>query len=140
MANPDAGGKVMQYEEVWRDLNDDDSDSVGKGDSNWILENVDQDEGGLVKGAEQKRKTFYARLGKYFLALRQIVREGGVDFVALRQDLDLGTKRWEAKYEIGDVTGLWKMDERWDEKEAEGWKVGEKVVVGDEACVVRAIE
>ena len=149
MPNPDAGGRVMKYEEIWRDLNvggggggDDSSESTGTGGRSWILESVDGDDG-LAKAQKGMLKTFYARSGSHFLALRQTVLPGGgVAFLALRQDFSLATRRWETRYEIGgDLSALWRMDGSWDENVAGGWGVGDTVVVRrGEECVVRAFE
>ena len=133
MPNPDADGKVMDYEEIWREL--DWSFDMTDGNVNWILESADDDT--LTSG---KTKTFCARLGKYYLALAQVARAGEVSFSALRQELDSESRKWKTRYQIGDVMGLLMMDQTSNiVEDAKDWKVGQKANAKGSVFVVRAV-
>ncbi|EXJ93261.1 hypothetical protein A1O1_01652 [Capronia coronata CBS 617.96] len=143
MPNPDAGGQVMPYEEIWREL------KWPTGNSCWFLESVDSHDAEKGTATTTRRtKTFHAKVGNYYLALRQVINGEDVTFVALRQDYHIDDeegKGWKTIYEIGkqqqqlQLDRLTGIDERLG-TEATGWRVGEKVVVGNESYIVRASE
>uniref|UniRef100_A0A093UNJ1 Protein HRI1 n=1 Tax=Talaromyces marneffei PM1 TaxID=1077442 RepID=A0A093UNJ1_TALMA len=96
MPAPHRGGKVSAYREVWRELKIgfDHSDS-GEGDETcWMLESLDM---------EKRKRTFYCKVGRFFLALRRM-ESSEVEFSAIRQEQtpsQTGGKEWVTKYSIG---------------------------------------
>lgn len=141
MAAPHMGGKVMPYEEIWRELDpgvgSTGCDSDHK-DFSWILESVDQPGGAETSSLS---KSYYAKGGKFFLALRQvnIASPPSVSVSAIRQDWDSGKSAWITKYRIGDVDGMFSISSGVD---GEGsWIVGDEVKVGPggERCIVRSL-
>lgn len=93
MPNPEAGGKIMSYEEVWRELDWRVQSSNGV---NWILETVDD------RGVKDQPKLFLARLGKFFLAAIQTAKGSKPAFSALRKDFDNTSSSRKTTYNIGD--------------------------------------
>lgn len=143
MAASHLGGKIIPYEEIWREL-DPYYDLVGVGGggrtSSWILESVDQSNTGE---GSTLTKSFYAKAGKFFLALRQVTISipSSISVSAIRQEWDAGKRAWNTKYKIGNVEGMFDLNQ-----EAAGgdrdWKVGDEITVGlsNEFCTVRSIE
>ncbi|KAK5046054.1 hypothetical protein LTR84_008511 [Exophiala bonariae] len=142
MTAPHLGGKIMPYEEIWREL-DPGVGQAGDGSdgktSSWILESVDPS-----SDAEATRlsKSYYARGGKFFLALRQvnITSPPSISVSAIRQDWDADKSAWVTKYAIGNVDGLFSLGTGTDG--AGDWKVGDEVKIGleGERCIVRALD
>lgn len=132
MPNPDADNKPMAYEEVWHVLDW----KLAKPCANFVLESSSEGNSG-----DTSTRTFYARVGRYFLAVRQTLRADSVDFAAVRQDWDDESHSWRDRYCIGDVASIWRMsDENINEHEMLRWQVNGKVVVrGDSTCVVKAV-
>jgi hypothetical protein len=132
MPNPDADGKVMAYEEVWRQL--DWSAGIQPGSINWVLESTDGE--GSLPGF----KVFYAKLGRFFLAVSKTSERQNAVFSALRQDLDTSLGKWKSLYEIGDMSNLVKIDSQDDGLQSDkSWTVGQVVLVGKIRYVVRAL-
>lgn len=139
MPAPHLGGQVLPYEEVWHQLNPTRNSSGGaKGSVSWILESVDGsrpvDEGVTIK-------SYYAKTGRYYLALRrrEDASRSSLTFSAVRQDWDDAESRWTTKYEIGNVHGMLVMGE---DVGSEGeWVAGDQVTIGpeNEACVIRSV-
>jgi hypothetical protein len=132
MQNPDEDGRVMPYEEVWRELDW----SIQRKDKSvsWILECLDPEDG------QQANKTFYAKLGRYFLAVRRVVDGRGADYAALRMDFDEEAGEWKPRHEIGEVGNIVKtFADEIDAAKQHQWCVGEEVVVFDERCIIKAI-
>lgn len=123
MPSPDHGGAVTTFEEVWR---------VGALESaqpgGWILQSV-------LDGG----KTFLARVGGYYLALREVE---GKPFTALREDWNEEKGSWEEKFKSGDVDSLPSLVSlRGDVfKETARGNVGETVTLGGLDFVIRGIE
>lgn len=154
MPAPHRGGKVSPYREVWRELkvgfNDDDDASKGK-ETCWVLESLN---------ATQKR-TFYCRVGKFFLALRRTEKDDDgkkveVEFSAIRQEevrTGTGGKEWTTKYSIGkEVDDMFNMSTESEfvlenvNGDGLAWNVDGQVAVKSrkdgairEVCVVRAV-
>lgn len=148
MAAPHLGGKIMPYEEVWRELDPrldlagsdggDGSSSSSRKPGSWILESIDQP---TASDDSVFTKSYYAKAGTFFLALRQVkdASASSLSFSAIRQEWEPDTLSWTTKYKIGNVDGMFDLA-----KEADGdrvWAVGDKVTVGfeRELCIVRAI-
>lgn len=139
MAATHLGGKILPYEEVWREL-DPSSGSAGSDayGSSWILEST-----GRSKTAEDGTaiKSYYGKVGKYFLALRSVKRSNpsSLKFSAIRQDWNADEAEWVTKYKIGDVDGIFVLSK--DLSAESAWKVGDEVTVGpsEEVCVVKAV-
>ena len=143
MAAPHLANQVLPYEEIWHELNPNlgSVDKTVNSDNNnasWILESVDQptpiSEGPVVK-------SYYAKTGRYFLALRRVDRANppSLQFSAVRQDWDVDSNEWITKYSIGDAQGIFRIGQI--SVQSQTWKVGDTVTVPSqqEACVVRAI-
>jgi hypothetical protein len=131
MPNYDGDGRNMPYEEVWREL---DWSQPGAKSVSWILESIDPDDG------VQKNKTFYAKLGRYFLAVRKIVDGREADYAALRIDFDKDNMEWKVRYEIGEVGDIGKkFASEIDATKQHQWRIGEEVVIFGERCFVKAI-
>lgn len=133
MPAPHLDGKIMPYEEIWHELDP----GVASNEVAWILESVDAD-----AAANVTTKSHYAKIGKYFLALRQTQSKTPLSrtYSAVRQDLtDAASGTWATTYEIGDVQGMLTLGA--EEVAATAWKVGDKVTVGPqkETCIVRAL-
>lgn len=170
MAAPHLGGKVMPYEEVWRQLDpsihgDDTNSESADGSSEvtaWILESVDEEDP-AKNTAELTTKSFYARIGRFYLAIRQMRaassdpnqekssggETGTTSFAALWQELDAQSMTWETKHAIGDVARMPRMDTdgfKTDVNEGT-WKKDARVMVRSgeqhqetqESCIVRAV-
>lgn len=153
MPAPHLGGKVMPYEEIWREFDPnavEDNTRASHGDSNlnltaWILESIDQQEATEQKSRASSSKSFYARIGKYFVALRQMTSS----FSAIRQDFDLTKGSWKTKHTIGNVAGMPTMEteDLGNDSNASTWKAGDRVTIGsssqnadtEEVCIVRAV-
>jgi hypothetical protein len=157
MPAPHLGGKVAPYREVWRELSighesgDDDGD---KGDQTcWMLESLN---------TEKQKRTFYCRVGRFFLALRRTERqisdrnEVEVEFSGIRQEETRsqadGDREWIMKYSIGtEVDDMFHMSttEFVLENMTSGgssWKMDDQVAVKNkkdgvvrDICVVRAV-
>lgn len=169
MAAPHLNGKVAPYEEVWRQLSPTPPHDCGSdhargagakcsswevGTVAWILESVDtSDEGYTTQGGgigNAKSKIFFARVGRFYLAIRRVVGEGKTaTFSALRQEYTPETEQWRDVYAIGDVTGmsLSSSGQLVTDSEYASWKVGDHVTVNTqvsqrtnrEVCTVRAV-
>ena len=141
MAAPHLGGRIMPYEEVWRELKgsaaNEPADPLSGGAEGWVLEAAD----------EEVVKSFYARVGGFFLAVRRKTMGGSdrsgqrYEYSAVREEFDETTGKWNAKYAVGEVEGLLTMSQT--AKESEGptrWNVGETVNIGARhRCIVRAV-
>ena len=125
MPNPSAGGKIMQYEEVWREL--DWSPGI-VGGTNWILESADDGRGS---------KTFMAKLGKYLLGAMRAGSERQPSFSALRLGLDVQSNIWKVVYAIGEMKEL---HEHFEHIRAidDDLDVGRTITVGKATYIVRA--
>ncbi|KEF51601.1 uncharacterized protein A1O9_12236 [Exophiala aquamarina CBS 119918] len=142
MGAPHLGGKIMPYEEVWRELDPqlDLSGVSGRSKtSSWILESVDQPS---TKGDPTVTKSYYAKAGNFFLALRQvtIARPSSISVSAIRMEWDTEKLSWNTKYKIGNVDGMFDLSQ--EAADGDGfWKVGDEVKVGlaKEICTVRSI-
>lgn len=175
MPAPHLGGKIAPYEEIWRQLsptllptNNQDHDhrtgdqcpSCEVGTVAWILESVDVEDGKAPAAEDDgkssaKSKTFFARIGRFYLAIRRVscAAVGGeakpATFSALRQEYVPEKKQWQDVYALGNVTGmsLSKDGELVTDSEYEKWRVGDQVTVSSEAlesarqevCIVRAV-
>lgn len=158
MPAPHLGGKVAAYREVWRELNPCLEDTTREDKSTttcWMLESVDTQE-------QVQRRTFYCRVGRFFLAIRRTERrlsdQGGaeIEFAGIRQEetrpRDGGEKEWTVQYSVGkEVDDMFHMStsEFVLDNTTSGdssWKVDDQVVVKNkkdgavrEVCVVRAV-
>jgi hypothetical protein len=154
MPAPHRGGKVLPYREVWRELKigfDDDDDSNKGKETCWVLESLN---------ATAQKRTFYCRVGKFFLALRRTEKDNGkkveVDFSAIRQEefrAQSGGKEWDTKYSIGkEVNDMFNVSTESEfvletvNGDGLAWKVDDQVAVKSrkdgsirEVCVVRAV-
>jgi hypothetical protein len=120
MAAPHLGGRIMPYEEVWREL---DASEEAKG---WILESIDDEP-----------KVFYASIAGYFIAVKRTTSSDRYEYAAVREDRDDG--RWVSKHVSGDVGGVETMS-GWNEGlRTEKWKVGDTVELGRNSVIVRAV-
>jgi hypothetical protein len=120
MAAPHKGGRVMPYEEIWRELEDDHSSEA------WILESTDE-----------TRKTFYGRAGRYFLAMQRHLQPGTEDYEysAIREDLQ--DSRWQRRYAVGDISAILPANAI---SAVEDWQVGKEVRLGNgERYILRAL-
>jgi hypothetical protein len=120
MAAPHMGGRVMPYEEIWRELEDDLSSEA------WILE-----------GTDEIRKTFYGRVGRYFLAMERHLRSstGVYEYSAIREDFR--DSRWQRRYTVGDTSAILAVEAI---SGIEKWHVGKEIDIGNgERCIVRAL-
>jgi hypothetical protein len=120
MAAPHMGGRVMPYEEIWRELDDDLSNEA------WILE-----------GTDETQKTFYGRVGGYFLALQRHTQPNTevYQYSAVREDLQ--DSEWHRKYAVGDVSAILTAGAI---SGVAGWHVGKEVQLGNgERYLVRAL-
>lgn len=160
MPAPHLGGKVAAYREVWRELNpslDDTNTEEDKGETKcWMLESLSTEK-------EEKKRTFYCRVGRFFLALRRAEKRVSdqtgveVEFSGIRQEeiqsqAD-GGKEWVVKYSVGsEVDDMFHMSrtefvlENTTSGAAMEWKVDDQVFVKSksdgtvrEICVVRAV-
>lgn len=142
MAAPHLDGKIMPYQEIWRELDPGVVSTDGDGGDgkacSWILESIDQPS---TVEATTTSKSYYAKGGKYFLALRQVQTTSppSISVSAIRQDWDSEKLAWSTKYTIGNVDGMVNLS-----SEAivdGGWKVGDEVKVGSggERCIVRSL-
>lgn len=156
MAAPHLHGKVAPYEEIWRQLIPMPAHEQDSGrevsDIAWILESMDA---GNAGGAGTK--TFYARVGRFYLAVRRTnAADGGpATFSALRQEYSSETKMWRSVYAVGDVTGLSSLvdgeliaaPKLVTASDGTSWNVGEHITVfsgpsndaAKESCIVRAV-
>ncbi|RFU25054.1 hypothetical protein B7463_g11285, partial [Scytalidium lignicola] len=140
MPAPHLGEQVRPYKEVWRELM---TDRKVQGEY-WIIESIDGSDTQIEDKTTTLRRTFYARAGGFFLALRQtkerVSKEGSdnffynVGFSAIRQDLDVETNCWSSKYSIGKVDGMWDMLSGQeimiqDVETMSSWEVGDKIVI-----------
>lgn len=120
MAAPHLGGRVMPYEEVWREL-DTPEEATG-----WILESTDEEQ-----------KVFYARIGGYFIAAKRTTSSDRYHYAAVREDYEGG--KWTRKYSAGDVGGVETMSGAGEGLSTEIWKVGDTVKLDGSSVVVRAV-
>ncbi|KIW02723.1 uncharacterized protein PV09_06157 [Verruconis gallopava] len=132
MPNPAAGGKMMAYEEVWRELNW--KVSPENTDMNWILEALDNHD----DNDDLRCKTFYAKVGRYYLAAQKKERNHDAQFAAIRQDFQPETREWKVIYQIGDTSRLARYSAE-DEEITNAWSLADQVQYGGESCVVRAL-
>lgn len=146
MPNPDADGKVMAYEEVWRavewDVPVSRSGEAKTGEmKGWALESVDQSQHEMnlpMEDFKGVRKCFYLRLGRFYLAISRTWWDDQPIFTALRQDFDSEKMDWVTKYSIGDTHDLLKMSDSTD-IETDGWSLGDTVKISTDVFIVRAI-
>lgn len=161
MAAPHLGGAITPYEEVWRQLRPhvDVNDPFFPNSKAWILESV-SDDGTTGSYATERSgtapKTFLARVGPFFIAIRRrVVKIGNADatkitfvYGAIREGLDPSSGRWITVYSIGDHSDLWTMSSRRpvSSRNSEGGnssRVGDLLELGEtdqlERYVVRAI-
>lgn len=158
MPAPHLGGKVAAYREVWRELNAFDNDIKNEDDRVcWMLESVEAPE--EKQERKEKKRTFYCRVGRFFLALRRAeTRVSDVDpkaveveFSGIRQEFE--GREWVTKYSVGTEaddmlhmsTSKFVLENVKGEDSA--WKVDDQVVIINkkdctvrEACVVRAVK
>jgi hypothetical protein len=128
MPNPDAGGEVMAYEEVWHPLEW--SLRLEQISTNWVLESVDGE------SSSGGRKSFYANIGKFYLAAPATSQDGVVRYAAIRQDLDKESDEWKVVYQIGE-TGWVEINLRHvNDRE---WKVDDRTHFGGDHYAVRAV-
>ncbi|KPI41857.1 uncharacterized protein AB675_5476 [Cyphellophora attinorum] len=120
MAAPHLGGRVMPYEEVWREL---DASEEAKG---WILESVDEEP-----------KVFYARIAGYFIAVKRTTSSDRYEYAAVREDREDG--RWVSKHASEDVRGVETMSGLSEGLRPEKWNVGDIVKFGGMSVIVRAV-
>jgi len=122
MANPDNGGKVTDYEEIWRDVK-----PKPGGKKAWIIESVDEG-----------TKAFLGKIGGGLLAVTQ----GKKGYGARSEEWDAEGKKWTVKYEVGDVDGVPSFvgSSKAEFDREDGWNVGEKVEVKGREFVVLALE
>lgn len=112
MAASHMGGRVMPYEEVWRELSPsadeippDQLFGTAKG---WIVESKDDTD---------DRMTVYARINGFFLGVQRRIKRwelsnaGSYEYVALREDYDATDSKWTRRYSVGDVKGMVSMAE-----------------------------
>jgi len=142
MAAPHLGGQTMPYEEIWRELDprlDLFGVSGGSRASSWILESVEQPKTGEVATLT---KSYYAKAGKFFLALRQvtIANPSSISVSAIRQEWDADKRAWDTKYKIGNVEGMLDLSQGAADSQAD-WKVGDEITIAisKEVCTVRSI-
>lgn len=164
MPAPHLGGKVAAYREVWRELDPrlDDNTTQKRDDGTcWMLESLDTHE------QEKKRRTFYCRVGRFFLAIRRTEKRVSdqqgvgveVEFSGIRQEETRpqadGAKEWVVKYSVGaevdDMFHMSRADYVLENTSSGGggaveWKVDDRVVVKNtkdgavrEVCIVRAV-
>lgn len=155
MPAPHLGGKVAAYREVWRELNafDNPSEDDRTDGLCWMLESLDAQE----QNQKKKKRTFYCRVGRFFLALRRIEYENSdkkgvkeVEFSGIRQEYK--DKMWVTEYSVGsEVDDMFHMSTSEFvleniTTENSAWKVDDQVVVKNkedgavrEVCVVRAV-
>ncbi|RSL40999.1 hypothetical protein CEP54_015947 [Fusarium duplospermum] len=118
------GNKVTPYEEVWRELQPNHGMNCG-----WILQ-------GKFGGDD----VFLGQYGGIYLAMRQ--NKQGV-FSVLKEELTnvQGRLQWKKAYQSGELKlpSLSSMGVV-SPPEEERWRVGDKVVFGDMAYYVRALE
>lgn len=177
MPAPHLGGKLAAYREVWRELdpglednnNSEDGESTeGKGNGTcWMLESLDTE--GQERKKKKKKRTFYCRVGRFFLAIRRTEKRVSdqkgvgfeVEFSGIRQEEETrpqanGGKEWIAKYSVGsEVYDMFHMARAEFVLEntttgggagAVEWEVDDRVVVKNktdgtirEVCIVRAV-
>ncbi|TVY13543.1 hypothetical protein LARI1_G009261, partial [Lachnellula arida] len=120
MPAPHLDGKVAPYEEVWREYA-----APAPGTTSWILRSSD-------------KKTFVGKIGGYYIALGE--REVG-GFAALREEMDVNTKSWSAKYKVGPFETLPSLEanQRLFENKG-GWKLGDVIYADGQQFQVQAIE
>lgn len=123
MPNPDAGGKVMAYEEIWRELDW----RTGRTEVNWILESK-----------TENPKTMYAKVGRFYLVARKTVTDERAVFAALRQDLNIESGQWTTRHEIGDTAELVRLADSGSNNDTVKWKVGDEIAFGFGQYIVRA--
>lgn len=132
MPNHEDGGRLMEYEEVWREL--DYHSGMTSGARSWILESVEP-----ATDTAAAPKAFYARVGKYFLAARRHSQDGNVVYSARRQTSNAETERWDGDYGIATgvmLSGLSYSEEWFRDDE---WELGKEVTVNGSQFIVRAI-
>jgi hypothetical protein len=123
MPCPERGMQITEYEEVWRQI----TPVLGPNRA-WILES-----------AGEGRKIFLGRIGGGYMAMGD---KKGDTFGARREEWDEGGRKWEVKYQIGDVGDIPSVANIG----AEGfdgevdWKMGNIVVVMGREYLVRAFE
>ncbi|EED14839.1 hypothetical protein TSTA_043140 [Talaromyces stipitatus ATCC 10500] len=173
MPAPHLGGKVAAYREIWRELkigfddNDDDDDDdddggddAGKG-ACWVLESLNNNES-EVPNKGKKKRTFYCKVGKFFLALRRTetdysetneIGKKNIEFSVIRQELINKTEEdWVTKYSIGtEVNNMFHLSKTsvFALQNANGkstWSDGDRILVSNkrdasvrEVCIVRAV-
>lgn len=170
MPAPHLGGKVAAYREIWRELKSSlDSEgltSITSMPLNWYLESLGDGDDYDGKAGSGKR-SFYARAGKFFLAIRRTeARMSGAGnnavkygFAAIRQEIvDNEKSKWTTQYSIGDqVEDMLKLSDSGTfesgfvvENESRDnnlpWQVDDRLVIRNshdgtirEMCIVRAV-
>ena len=123
MPCPERGMEITEYEEVWREI-----PPLSGSKRAWILESVGEG-----------RKVFLGRIGGGYMALGD---GKGEAFGARREEWNEGGKRWEVKYEIGEVDGVPSIANLGNEgfEGEELWKLGDTVTVLGREYRVRASE
>lgn len=155
MPAPHLGGKVAAYREVWRELNAFDSTAGNGGGVCWMLESIDAQE--EKQERKEKKRTFYCRVGRFFLALRRAETRVSddpkaveVEFSGIRQEFE--DREWVTRYSVGTEaddmlhmsTSKFVLENVMAENSA--WKVDDQVMIKNkedgavrEICVVRAV-
>lgn len=122
MPNPDRGGQVCEYEEIWRDL------PIAPGSRAWIAKSTDS--------SEQGTGCWFGRVGVHFIALNKMA---GKEFAARRLEFD---GKWLERYEVGELEGVpgYKgLENRCFEGE-ERWVAGQTIKLQGREFVVLAVE
>lgn len=147
------GAPVSEYEEVWRELNPKEGPEGENRGVSWILESVGEDFGDQ-EGEIRVVKTFLGRVWGTYVALRQMqthtrnrtpsgewkVYKTGTDVSARREEWEPGFG-WRAKYVIGkDTNTLPSLNNRFGNKGKVLRSPGEKIIIGKETYIVRALE
>lgn len=132
MAAPHMGARVMPYEEVWRESDAGvASDGLVGQSRGWILEGVH----------EEKRKTFYARVGRHFLAVQRQDKPGRdteYEYAAVREECSDG--KWTKKYMVGNTDHVMSMASLTQREDAQRRSVGDVVNIGNNSQgIVRSI-
>ncbi|KAH8692163.1 hypothetical protein BGW36DRAFT_348317 [Talaromyces proteolyticus] len=157
------GGEVYPYREIWREIKlEQGGDTYGLPTA-FVLESADDDPQELIC-ENVTAKSFYARAGNFFLALRKKKpniedRENGissgrgpVNFSAIRQEYNADINGWVTKYSIGNVENLFKMSDLAQSAVVENvegdssWELNSRVMMKGaydgaikETCIVRAV-